>query len=125
MNYQLCLIEDDKLIADMYKSKFKTKKISLKHFLDGSEAIEWLTSNKVKCILLDILLPKMNGFQILKAIRKIPAHINTPVIIVTNLTPADSHLNDRLRESLGITAYYVKSQINPSDLVAQIQVIIS
>jgi CheY-like chemotaxis protein len=81
--FPICVIEDNKGIRKMFcillnKAGFKTVE-----FVDGNSALEWLSSNQAIGILADILLPDMNGTEILTAVRQLKNGDNITVIAVT------------------------------------------
>ncbi|MFO0862605.1 MAG: response regulator [Candidatus Saccharibacteria bacterium] len=121
---QILLVEDDKLLLQMYSQKLEREGIHIHCETNGKEAAEWLKTNTPSLVVLDILLPGINGLQLIKIIRRQEHLQNTRVIILTNLTEADTHLSEELRSSLNIAAYYVKSQIGPSELVKNLKALL-
>lgn len=124
MTNSICLIEDDTILADMYQLKFGKAGFGVTVYFNATNALAWLENNDVDIILLDILLPGMTGFQFIKALRMQKRHLKTPIVILTNLTQADSQMNEQLRHSLGVVAYFVKAQITPSKLVSQVSALL-
>ncbi len=121
---QILLVEDDELLLQMYSQKFIREGINVHTETNGKEAANWLQTNSPKLVVLDILLPGINGLQLIKIIRRNEHLQDTKIVVLTNLTEADTHLNDELRSSLNITAYYVKSQISPSELVKNLKALL-
>ena len=125
MSKTIFLIEDDHLLAQMYRTKFELMGYAVQSCGDAKTCLSSLKAGKKPDVfLVDILLPGMNGLQLIKEIRKQPQYNHVPVVILTNLHPAEVDLRHELSESLGIVGFYVKSQISPSDLVAQIDAIL-
>ncbi|MBA3678864.1 response regulator [Candidatus Saccharibacteria bacterium] len=120
MNKTIVLVEDDKILSDMYQLKFEKAGFTVASFNDGKKTLEWLKSHTADIALIDILLPQMNGLQLIKTIRINPSYSAMKIIILTNLSQSDVNLHETVRESLKVDAYYVKSQISPSQLVAHI-----
>ena len=81
----VALIEDDPLIAEMYTTKFTKEGYDIRHAADGAEGLAMVKKQKPDIILLDIIMPKMDGFQVLTELRKDASFKNTPVIMLTNL----------------------------------------
>jgi DNA-binding response OmpR family regulator len=119
------LIEDDNLLAEMYKTKFTMAGYNVQT-CDNAESclLDLKKGAKPNIFLVDILLPGMNGLQLIKEIRKQPQYNDVPIVILTNLHPAEVDLRHELSQSLGIVGFYVKSQISPRELVGQVTAIL-
>ena len=120
MKKTILFVEDDQILRDMYNIKLNSAGFNTNPSEDGLQALDWLNDNLADLAIVDILLPKMNGLKLIKAIRKDPRHNNMRIIILTNLTESDVSLHDTVKESLGVDAYFVKSQVSPRDLVVNI-----
>ncbi|MEI8072897.1 MAG: response regulator [Candidatus Saccharibacteria bacterium] len=120
MKKTILFVEDDQILRDMYNIKLNSAGFNTNPSEDGLQALDWLNDNLADLAIVDILLPKMNGLKLIKAIRKDPRHNNMRIIILTNLTESDVSLHDTVKESLGVDAYFVKSQVSPRDLVDNI-----
>lgn len=120
----ILLVEQDKILSDMYCTKFKKAKYNIVAKPDAKTALQWLSKNHVDLVILDIILPKVNGITLIKNIRK--GHINqsSKIIILTHLNQSDINLHTIVRDSLGVDAYFVKSQISPDKLVDTVGTII-
>lgn len=122
---QILLVEDDELLLQMYCLKLQREGFNVHAEANGSMAAEWLKTHSPKLVVLDILLPGMNGLQLIKAIRRMDHLKSTKVVILTNLTEADVHVAGELKSSLNIAAYYVKAQISPSELVNNLKALLA
>jgi len=121
---QILLVEDDELLLHMYCEKLTREGFSVHTEGNGKEAANWLNTHTPKLVVLDILLPGMNGLSLIKAIRRHDHLQKTQIVILTNLTEADVHVAGELRSSLNIAAYYVKAQISPSELVKNLKALL-
>src|SRR5207244_4345919 len=114
---KLFIAEDDPLMSRMYERAFKAGGHDITMAGDGEEAMQKLPTMEPKpaLILLDVMMPKMNGFDVL---RKLKADANlkaVPVILLTNLAgEADAQKG----LELGAVMYLVKSQYEPKQVVA-------
>ncbi|HMS92036.1 MAG TPA: response regulator [Candidatus Saccharibacteria bacterium] len=124
MKKTILLIENDKILRDMYATKLKKYKYQVVVRAEARSALEWLSKNSVDLIVLDILLPKINGIKLIKNIRKDHHHKSVKIIILTHLNQADINLNTTIRDSLGVDGYFVKSQIAPDKLIDIVRTII-
>jgi len=117
---KILLVEDEPLLIDLYKERFGEESFDCWVATDGKEALR-LALKKPNLILLDILLPGLNGFEIL---RKLKANLETrdiPVIVLTNLGSEQSDHDRKLAMTLGAIDYLVKSYHTPDELVEIIQ----
>lgn len=118
---KILLVEDDTFLAGMYVTK-----LSLEHFqvvlaTDGRQGLKMSKEEKPDLVLLDIVLPKMDGFQVLSGIRKDPATAKMPVILLTNLGQK-SDVDRGL--SLGANDYLIKAHFLPSEVIAKVKKLI-
>lgn len=90
-NNFICLIEDNKAIRKMFGILLNKAGYQIQEFEDGKTAIEWLNSNTPKCVIVDILLPDMNGTEIMSTIRQQQNGTGIPIIAVTGF----AHPTDR------------------------------
>jgi DNA-binding response OmpR family regulator len=116
MTKKLLLVEDDPLLVDLYRERFSEEKFELLIAENGPAALK-AADETVDLILLDILLPEMNGFEVLRALKKNPDTRDIPVIVLTNLGSEQSDKDKQLALSLGAIDYLVKSYHTPDELV--------
>src|SRR3989344_8148264 len=120
---KLFMAEDDPLMSRMYERAFRLGGHELTMAHDGEEANELLQKMEEKptVILLDIMMPKTNGFDVLRKVKEDEKLKNIPVIMLTNLA-GDSDAEKAL--SLGAVLYLIKSQYDPKEIVAKVKEII-
>ncbi len=114
----VALIEDDPLIAEMYTTKFTKEGYDIQHAADGAAGLEMVKKDTPSIILLDIIMPKMDGFQVLTELRKDPAFKQTPVIMLTNLGQEEDVKKGR---ELGATDYFIKTNFTPAAIVDKVK----
>lgn len=118
MAKKVLLVEDDFFIRDIYRIALEQKGLVVVCAVDGKEAIELFERELPDIVLLDIMLPELNGMAVLKFIRSKATQIGkVPVIMVTNLDSTDS-MQKAL--DLGATEYWVKSLKDPMTVADQI-----
>ncbi len=118
MSKKIVLIEDDNVILEMYKLKFKEEGFELSLATDGEEGLELIKKEKPALVLLDIILPKMDGFAVLAALKKDDSTKNIPVLLLTNLgQKADIEKG----KEMGANDYIVKSSLTPTQVVEKIK----
>ncbi len=114
----LLIVEDDLLLAETMINKFKSVGFTVELAPDGKAALKYLETSRIpQIILLDILLPHTNGFDILSAIKADQNLKQIPVIIASNL---DSAGDIDKGYSLGAGDYIVKSNLSLNDLVHKV-----
>lgn len=116
----IMLVEDDALIAEMYQAKFELEDHRIVVAGNGQEALRILEDYHPQIILLDILMPKVNGFHVLKEIKKRPNLRLIPVILLTNLGEREVDMNRELAQALGVNDYLIKSHHTPDEVVAKV-----
>ena len=115
---KILLVEDDAMLASVYRSRLELEGFEIEHVVNGELALSRIVEFKPDLVVLDAMMPKINGFDVLDIIRNTPETTNTRVIMLTAL----SQPKDRERaKSLGADDYLVKSQVVIGDVVARIK----
>lgn len=115
---KILLVEDDQALATVYRSRLELEGFIVEHVANGEEALSRIVQLKPDLVVLDAMMPKINGFDVLDIIRQTPETMNTRVIMLTAL----SQPKDKERaEQLGADDYLVKSQVVIGDVVARIK----
>src|SRR5690606_40161727 len=115
---KVLLVEDDKMIIDMYTLKFSQEGFDVVQAENGKDALELAKSQKFDIILLDIILPHMDGFTILKELKSDEGTKNVPVVLLTNLGQ-DGDVKKGME--LGATDYLIKANFTPSEVVDKVK----
>jgi DNA-binding response OmpR family regulator len=116
------LVEDDLFLSDMYRTKFGLSGYEMPHAEDGEIAMRKIKEAKPDIILLDIVLPKKSGFDVLKELKQDPETSKIPVVLLTNLSQKDDV--DR-GYSLGAADYIIKAHFTPAEVVAKVEKVLS
>ncbi|MFZ1812072.1 MAG: response regulator [Candidatus Saccharimonadales bacterium] len=118
MQKKILLVEDDTVLAGVYKSRLELEGFAVEHVANGELALSKAIEFRPDLILLDAMMPKINGFDVLDILRNTPETMNVRVIMLTAL----SQPKDKQRaEELGADDYLVKSQVVISDVVERIK----
>lgn len=118
---KILIVEDDPLVSRMYQTVFKFEGFEVDMARNGVEGIEKLKTYKPNLILLDVMMPKMSGIEVLQVIKSKDTTKDIPVIVLTNLSgmkDAEAAL------SLGAVKFIVKSKNKPKQIVAQVNEIL-
>ena len=115
---RILLVEDDTALAAVYKSRLELEGFEVREVNNGEEALSAAIDFKPHLILLDAMMPKISGFDVLDILRNTPETTNIRVIMLTAL----SQPKDKERaETLGVDDYLVKSQVVIGDVVERIK----
>ena len=115
---KILLVEDDTALASVYRSRLELEGFEVDHVGNGELALSRVLEYKPDLVVLDAMMPKVNGFDVLDILRNTPETTNTRVIILTAL----SQPKDKERaEALGADDYLVKSQVVIGDVVERIK----
>ena len=102
---KVMIVEDDEHISKVYEIKLAKEGLATSLARDGEEAVVKITAEKPDLIILDLMIPKKDGFMVLEEIKKNPELVNIPVIILSNLGQKSDQ--DRTL-ALGENEYLVK-----------------
>ena len=115
---KILLVEDDDYLADVYKTRLVAEGFDVQRVDDGGKAVAASIQYKPDLVLLDIMMPKISGFDALTTLRKTPEAAHVKIIMVTAL----GQDNDREKaEQLGADDYLVKSQVVVADVVEKVK----
>lgn len=115
---KILLVEDDDSLAAVYLTRLQAEGFDVRRVPNGEDALAAAIEYKPDLVLLDVMMPKVSGFDVLDILRNTPETNNIKVIMLTAL----SQDSDRQRaESLGVDDYLVKSQVVIADVVTRIK----
>ena len=115
---KILLVEDDAALSGVYKSRLQMEGFDVHEVNNGELALSAALEFKPNLILLDAMMPKISGFDVLDILRNTPETANIRIIMLTAL----SQPKDKERaESLGVDDYLVKSQVVIGDVVERVK----
>ena len=115
---KLLLVEDDAALSGVYKSRMELEGFDVREVNNGEDALSAAMEYKPDLILLDAMMPKISGFDVLDILRNTPETAGVRIIMLTAL----SQPKDKERaESLGVDDYLVKSQVVIGDVVERVK----
>ena len=114
----ILLIEDDPFLLDIYRKKLKDVGFSLEIAENGGNALDAINNKDFDVILLDIVLPEIDGWDILRKITKESRNQNSKIIILSNLGQKEE-VEKGLK--MGAVKYLIKAQFTPSQVVDEIK----
>jgi len=113
----ILLIEDNPLLAGMYKTTFEGKGLNVLLAHDGEAGIELAKETPVNTIVLDLLMPGIDGLDVLKILKNDPATKETKVIILTSVTEPEFM---EKAKNLGAADYLIKSELALSEIISRV-----
>ena len=116
--YKILIIDDDPFLSEIYSLKFKLSGFDVFTAANGEKALEAVKETIPDIILLDLVMPKMDGFETLAALRKISDLDKTPIIVFSNLGQKEDV--DRGYQ-LGANDYIIKTRFTPSEVVEKVR----
>lgn len=115
---RLLLVEDDDALANVYTTRLEGEGFEVRRVDNGEDALATALNFKPDLVLLDVMMPKVSGFDVLDILRNTPETANLKIIMLTAL----SQESDKERaDSLGVDDYLVKSQVVIADVVERIK----
>lgn len=115
---KILLVEDEQTLSEMYKTKFEHEGFSVVTAADGSVVLDLVKKEKPNIVLLDIILPKKDGFTVLTELKKNSATKNIKVIMLTNLGQDE---DIKKGKDLGAVGYIVKADLTPAQVLEKIR----
>lgn len=117
MSKKILLMEDEETLAGMYKIKFEKSGYQVFVAANGEIGLPMIKREKPDLVLLDIIMPKMDGFVVLEKMMQDDDIKDIPVFMLTNLGQDE---DIKRGEELGASGYYVKANLTPGELVKKI-----
>lgn len=115
---RVLIVEDDSYISDMYRIKLESECFEVEVSADGQAGLDSMVANRPDLVLLDVVMPKMDGFAVLQKIRKNPDFKDMPIVMLTNLGQKESVEKGLL---MGANGYIIKAHFTPSEVVEKIK----
>lgn len=114
----IMVVEDDRFLSSLIKARLEKDGFSVAQAFDGEEAVASLKSERPNLVILDLIMPKVTGFEVLQMISITPGLERTPVVILSNLAQESDIQKAR---QLGAREYFVKVKISIDDLIGKIK----
>ena len=116
---KILIIEDDKFLRELIVRKLSTEKeFEIVHAVDGESGLKVFKAEKPELVLLDLILPGIDGFDVLTKMKEDPALASIPVIILSNLGQKDDVERGM---KLGAVDYMVKAHFTPNEIIDKIK----
>lgn len=119
---RVLIVEDEDLIRDTYARRLSHEGYAVAEARNGREALAQARQGVPQLILLDVMLPDISGFEVLKALRSDQRFLGVPVVLFTNLS---QHMDKHQAARLGATDYLVKSEVSPGEVVGKVRALLA
>jgi len=118
----ILLVEDDPLIVEIYTTKLQESGFQVENVVNGKDVFEKLKEKRYDLLILDIVLPYLTGFEILRKIRKDEKFKDLRVLMLSNLS---QKTDIALAKKLGAAGYLIKANFTPSEVIEEIKKILA
>ena len=119
---RVLLAEDDRFLRRAAEARLRRHGLEVLTAVDGEEALRLARSERLDLVLLDVVMPKLDGFEVLKLLKEDAATASIPVIVLSNL---GQDRDVALAKTLGAVAYLVKANLSLQDLVDRVDAALS
>tara|TARA_B100000315_G_scaffold229341_1_gene238855 strand:+ start:236 stop:601 length:366 start_codon:yes stop_codon:yes gene_type:complete len=114
----ILIIEDDKFLRELITQKVSGEGYEVKEAVDGEEGLKVAKEEHPDLILLDIILPGMDGFEVLRQLKEAKEAANIPIILLSNLGQKED-VDKGMK--LGATDYLIKAHFTPGEIISKIK----
>lgn len=114
MPQKIIVIEDDKFLRELIVKKLVKESFTVVEATDGEEGVNKIATEKPDLVLLDLILPTIDGFEVLKRVKENPYLKDIPIIVLSNLGQ-----NEDVEKcmQLGATDYLIKAHFTPAEII--------
>jgi len=121
MAQTILIVEDDKFLRELISKKLSKGGYNVVEAVDGEDGVKKAKEKNPNLVLLDLILPEMDGFEVLSKIKEDPATASIPVIILSNLGQKDD-VDKGLK--LGASDYLIKAHLTPGEIIEKVKTIL-
>jgi CheY-like chemotaxis protein len=115
---KILIIEDEKILSDLLQKKLTNEEYAVLTAANGEEGIEQMKKNKPDLVLLDILMPKKSGFEVMEDMAKNTETKDIPVIIISN---SGQPVELEKAKKMGAKCCLVKAEFDPQEVIEKIK----
>lgn len=118
MPKRILLIEDEEIMINLLEKKLKKEGYEVSIARNGKDGLEKIKNEKPDLVLLDIIMPKMSGFEVMEEMRKDQKLKNIPVIVISN---SGQPVELDKAKKLGAKDWLIKTEFNPEEVVKKVK----
>ncbi|PIR69621.1 MAG: response regulator [Candidatus Niyogibacteria bacterium CG10_big_fil_rev_8_21_14_0_10_46_36] len=116
------VVEDDKFMRNLLVNKLQKEGFQTEGVSSGEEALEFTKTKAPSLLLLDLILPNIDGFEVVQQLKQDPRLVNIPVLILSNL---GEKKDIEKAQELGVSGFLIKANFTPSEIVKKVQELLS
>ncbi|OGF24186.1 hypothetical protein A3H09_02470 [Candidatus Falkowbacteria bacterium RIFCSPLOWO2_12_FULL_45_13] len=120
-NKTILLVEDDATISSIYRAKFEADGFKVLTAIDGASGLELIKKEAPDIVMLDVILPGLDGFSVLEEAKKDKSTKDIPVVMLTNLGTPDDKIKG---QKMGAKDYFIKASLTPGEISEKIKEIL-
>lgn len=120
MKKKILLIEDDEALCQIYRLNFEMAGFEFEEAHDGKVGLVYALGHKPDLVILDLMLPGVNGLELIKILKEKEHTQNIPILVLTNLTGEETEE----AKNLGACACFLKAETSPAKLIEEVVKII-
>lgn len=118
----ILIVEDDQMLVEIYQKKFSSDGYQVETANSGAEAIKKITKNKPDLVLLDLVMPEEDGFEVLRKVKQNPLTKDVRIIVFSNLSQEE---DKEEAAALGAEGFITKSDFTPQEIVEKVREILN
>lgn len=111
---KILIVEDDFFIRDLYVLQAEKDGFEVVEAVDGQEGLQKAQADNFNAILVDLMIPKLDGISLIKTLKADPKFTNTPIIVITNL---EDSTKEQEAKNAGAIAYILKIKNTPETVI--------
>lgn len=115
---KILLIEDDPFLKDLYKTRLEKEGFLVETAENGQDALKKILEDNFDLILLDLILPELDGFEFLRKLKKEKKDKDYNIFVLSNLS---SQQDIELSKKLGVKKYLIKAHFTPTEVIEEIK----
>ncbi len=119
---KVLIVEDEKVLADALQIRFQNEGFNVLNAGNGEEALQLAVTEKPDVLLLDLILPIMDGRTMLRQLRQMPQFANLPVIILTNAGGIDNI--KEMKTYYKVSDFLIKSNVSTDEIVLKVKTLL-
>ncbi len=120
-NINILLIEDDSFLSNIYGTKLREEGFSVNFAINGEEGLKKVKELKPDIVLLDILLPGIDGWEVLRQIEEDESLEDVKIVVLSNLDQSEENNEENKKR---VSKHLVKAQYTPTDIIKEIKKLI-
>ena len=117
---KVLIVEDDLSLRDVYREAFLQEGFSVETACEGQEGLEKMASFSPDVMLLDLMMPKVSGFDLLEKVKKDPNLKKIPILVTTNVYADEQDL----MQNYGVSNFLLKTEYEPKQIVEKARLLI-